>query len=460
MKKIIFMACAIALLLTSCNDYLDVKPYGKVVPKTPEEFSALMHNRLNEIDNGSAPSVIFSIGETINLDMAGCDDFEACLTEQSGRMLPYYMGNFSSGLYQNLYGIIRDCNIVIDNMDDENTKLTNNVLATAYALRAASYYQLLRLFCEAPVKGSYDSQPGMPLVDRFDMEDRPIRSSMQATIDFIEKDLQKSLSYKCTDEIYRFTEDVVKGYLARLYFWAGQWDKCLPLAQEILKSHPLLSGEAYKKMIAKPYTPMNNHLIMLYRLSSNNTEYTVENSNVKFRPVSKRFINCFQNGEDTTDVRYAISINHKRQAVKPIYCGMRAAEFKFMEAESYYHLGKQDEALLSLNELRANRIDGVKPYTMDMLPETPKASLITTDCDGKPMTRLLGAILNERHKEFFLEGDRFFELKRNGGPEYWVPYNGRKYTNLHYMYTLPIPESDIRITKGMVQNPGYTELNY
>ncbi|MFQ7113754.1 RagB/SusD family nutrient uptake outer membrane protein [Hallella bergensis] len=461
MKKIIFLACAITLLLTSCDDYLDVKPYGKVIPKTPEEFSALIHTHLNNIDVGEQAYIIYDAQRVINFDMAGCNDFEACLTEQPGRALPYYMGNLSGG-YGALYEVIRDCNIVINNMTDEGTKTTNNVLAAAYALRAVCYYQLLRLYCEAPVKGSYDSQPGMPLVDRFDMEARPIRSSMQATINFIETDLQKSLSYKCSDELYRFTENVTKGYLARLYFWTEQWDKCLPVAQELLKSHPLLSGDAYKEMIAKPYTPMNNHLIMVYRLASHSAEddYNATNSSIKFRPVSKRFIDCFQNGEDTTDVRYAVSINRKRQAIKPIYCGMRAAEFKFMEAESFYHLGKQDEALQSLNELRAHRIDGVKPYTRETLPAVPQATLLTTDCDGKPMTALLATILNERHKEFFLEGDRFFELKRNGGPEYWVPYNGRKYTNLHYMYTLPIPEIDIRITEGMVQNPGYTELNY
>ncbi|MGI6242869.1 MAG: RagB/SusD family nutrient uptake outer membrane protein [Prevotella sp.] len=461
MKKIIFFVCTVALLLTSCDDYLDVKPYGKVVPKTAEEFSALIHNRLNRIDNGETQTIIFNANQIIDLDMACCDDFEACLTEQSGRMLPYYMASLPGG-YSYLYNFISDCNIVINEMADEGTELTNNVLAAAYAMRAVSYYQLLRLYCEAPVKGNYDTQLGMPLVDRFDMEARPIRSSMQATIDFIESDLQKSLSYKCNDELYRFTEDVVKGYLARLYFWTEQWDKCLPLAQELLKRHPLLSGEDYKKMINRPYTPMNNHLIMLYRFASFGAEedYNASNSNVKFRPISKRFIDCFQNGEDTIDVRYALSINKKRQGIKPIYCGMRAAEFKFMEAESFYHLGKQDEALKSLNDLRAHRIDNVKAYTMETLPKVLKSDLITTDCDGKPLPPLLAAILNERHKEFFLEGDRFFELKRNGGPEYWVPYNGHKYTNFHYMYTLPIPAVDIMSTEGMIQNPGYTELEY
>lgn len=462
MKKIIFLACALAMLFSSCNDYLDVKPYGKVVPKTAEEFSALIHTRLNSIDIGEQYYIIYDAKRLVAFDMAGCNDFETCLTEQSGNDLPYYMKSISGG-YLKLYEIIRDCNIVINNMTDEGTTLTNNVLGASYALRAVCYYQLLRLYCEAPEKGNFDKQPGLPLVDKFDMEARPIRSNMQATIDFIEADLQKSMSYNCTDKIYLFTQEVVKAYLARLYFWSEQWDKCLPLAQEVLKHYPLLSGKEYEEMITKPYTTKkNNHIIKTYQLASPTAEqeYNGHNSSIKYRPVSKRFIDCFQNGEDTTDVRYTLCINRKRQATKPLYCGMRAAEFKCMEAESYYHLGKQGEALQALNNLRSLRIKGVKPYTMETLPDTPKNDLITTDCEGKPMTKLLGAILNERHKELFLEGDRFFQLKRNGGPEYWVPYNGRKYTNLHFMYTRPIPEKDIRSTKGMVQNPGYQDLEF
>ena len=53
---------------------------------------------------------------------------------------------------------------------------------------------------------------------------------------------------------------------------------------------------------------------------------------------------------------------------------------------------------------------------------------------------------------------RKIELKRNGTPEFWTAYNGRKYTTLPYMYTWPIPESEIRINPAVRQNPGYTEL--
>jgi hypothetical protein len=137
---------------------------------------------------------------------------------------------------------------------------------------------------------------------------------------------------------------------------------------------------------------------------------------------------------------------------------MRAAEFKLIEAECCYHLGQSAEALAALNDLRRNRITGVTDYTMATLPAVNADELITVDAEGQPLTPLIGAILNERRKEMFFEGDRVWELKRNGSPEYWTPYNGRKYVTESYMYTLPIPETDVRIIEGLVQNPGYVEL--
>ena len=30
------------LMMTSCSDFLDIKPYGKAIPKTTEEYQALV----------------------------------------------------------------------------------------------------------------------------------------------------------------------------------------------------------------------------------------------------------------------------------------------------------------------------------------------------------------------------------------------------------------------------------
>lgn len=103
-------------------------------------------------------------------------------------------------------------------MEESNTTETNTIRATAHAMRGVCYYQLLRLFCKISQTDNLNNQQGVPLVMTFDMEERPIRSTMQETIDLIEDDFRKAISYHPSENIYRFTEDVIKGYQARLYF--------------------------------------------------------------------------------------------------------------------------------------------------------------------------------------------------------------------------------------------------
>ena len=105
-------------------------------------------------------------------------------------------------------------------------------------------------------------------------------------------------------------------------------------------------------------------------------------------------------------------------------------------AESYYHSEEPEKALAALNELRRKRIADVSDYTMQTLPPVDHDDLIQVDAKGNALTPLLYAIHCERRKELFLEGDRWYELKRNGCPEFWVAKQGLKYTTYSWMYTL------------------------
>ena len=126
--------------------------------------------------------------------------------------------------------------------------------------------------------------------------------------------------------------------------------------------------------------------------------------------------------------------------------------------ESYYHLGRETEALAALNELRRNRITGVTDYTMETLPPVNGDDIISQDACGDALTPLLYAILCERRKELYMEGDRWYELKRNGRPEMWTAKQGRKFTTFSYMYTFPLPVRDLVLVDGLVQNPGYENV--
>ena len=464
MKKLyIILLVAVTGLTLSCSNYLDIKPYGRTIPKTAEEFSALLHTHLGSIDEGTDVVLVGNASQWLTWDAECGDDFETCLTGSGGKTLRKYVGDLtgssaSANLYRNLYQVIRDCNLVLHEMEEKGTKEADKVLATAYALRGVAYYQLMRLFCEAPRVGQFSNQLGLPLVMTFDMEAKPTRSSLQGTIDLIEDDLKESLRFKMNDAVYRFTEDVVQGYLARLYFWTKQWEKALPLAQSLLAKYPLLGGEAYASMMTTTYALTGNQLLKSYRSvsTSGNQSLTGANNTVKHRPVSKRLLANFPEQED--DIRKKLWVNDKRENTKVFFCGMRAAEFKFMEAECYYHLNQKEQALQSINQLRAQRITDAKPLSMDQLPKPLATEIIQVDALGQPLTPLLRLILTERRKEFYLEGDRFFEQKRNGTPEYWTAYNGRKYVTEKFMYTLPLPISNINMVDKLEQNPGYHEI--
>ena len=54
-----------------------------------------------------------------------------------------------------------------------------------------------------------------------------------------------------------------------------------------------------------------------------------------------------------------------------------------------------------------------------------------------------------------MEADLWYELKQTGRPEFWVGYNGIKYTTWKYLYTFPLWQQDLRVNPNLVQNEGY-----
>lgn len=453
MKKIYVLALAV-VLFNSCDNYLEVKTYGKAIPKTSEEFSSILHKHLNSIDNGEDHPLIESSAELVTMESI-TDNFNATLTFSGGSTLPVYAGailNNKQSKYQKLYEVIRDANIIIDNLPAERTKEEQTVIGTAYALRAISYYQLLRDFCE-PFEDN--NQLGVPIVTGFDMEERPIRASYGAVKTLIESDFQKAFTYDLSDEIYRFTNDVVKAYYAKYLFWTKQWDKVIDISEELVDKHPLVSHSKYTSMIQAQNNKEANVFIRSYLYSfSTAVSFLNSQSVIKQRPLSIDFVQAFAK-DGYNDIRYNLTTDNKRINQKLLVSKVRSAELVLMLAESNAHLGNQAEALKWINHLRKNRLANYTPYTISTLPNANTSGNIKIDANGNALTPLLATILNERRKELHGEGDRFYELKRNGRPEFWVANNGLKYTTKKFMYTFPIPRTDIELTPGLIQNDGY-----
>ena len=443
-KSSLYIIISLLFCNLSCTEYLDVKNKGEVIPETAEEFSALLHRHLYSID-GAGEYAFFGAPSTAASYEAYTDNWDADLTTKLD--LPIYVGSDISSLsfrFKSLYEVIRDCNIVIGELKERDTEFGKKLLATAHTIRAVCYYTLMRNYCEP-----YDKSNATEMLD---MEGKPERSDLKETADFIVEDLKQAISLNQTDEHYRFYVDVSKAYLARVYFWMQEWALAASMAKEVLDKYPLISGEAYKEMIQSEVKQLGNVLIRSGISKSEGYVYT-DMQKTKGRPLSLEFVNLFV--EKERDIRYTFSFNTEFVNTKMLKTSLRTAEMCLIMAESYVHSGDTENGLKYLNHLRENRITGYTPYTESNLPAVDPAALVQVDAEGKPLTPLMAAILNERRKELYLEGDRWYELKRNGRPERWCGHSGVKYVTAKFLYTFPIPKEDIALNSGLIQNPGY-----
>ena len=82
------------------------------------------------------------------------------------------------------------------------------------------------------------------------------------------------------------------------------------------------------------------------------------------------------------------------------------------------------------------------------------------DQNEKPF---LDNILEERYRELAFEGHRFLDLKRTGNDvvrddsdcSFLAANNACTLQNSNYLFTLPIPQSEIFVNPSLIQNPGY-----
>ena len=455
MRRTINILAAVCMGLVSCNNYLNVKPQGKVLPQTDEEFASIMHNRICDIEGGYDEFVIGNM-DVISRREGCSDDLDANIAVGS---ITAYAGdviNNRQSDYREIFEIVRDCNIVIENLEGRTTTLASDVLAAAYAMKGICYYNLMRDFCDAWDASDAEEQLGMPLIDEFDILDMSVRASLAQTARYTENLLNKSLSKKMSDGKFFFTEYIVKAYQARLAFWTEDWGRTISICNDIITNSgvSLTSIDGYEEMIQAQYDKKGEVLVRSHINNSSELDwyFSYVKGYIATRPVSASLVALF---DKENDIRYQVGIDSKRMGVKTPECRIRLSEIYLMLAEAYCHKGENELALTVLNELRRHRITNVVDLTMTTLPPLRNDNRIVVDAEGESLTTLMQAILDERRREMFLEGDRWFELKRNGCPEWWIINNGLKYTTKKYMYTAPIYKGDVDINPDLKQNIGY-----
>ncbi|HEY4289869.1 MAG TPA: RagB/SusD family nutrient uptake outer membrane protein [Puia sp.] len=483
MKKKYFLSFFAALLLCSagCNKVLDVPGNAGAQIVTSQVFtdSANATAGVLGLYQGVTNSPLTGRGVNYYTSLSGDEGFSnnASIFAQLGLSLPeqdFYNDAVSTGtinlsgetalLWSNPYGAlgIFGANTAMEGINaDHDSSLSlsarNQLIGECKTLRAYHYFSLVNLFGDVPLVLSTDWKTTALLP----------RASADAVYAQITKDLQDasgllSGTYPSAGR-QRPNRYVALGLLARVYLYRKQWDLARAMVDSVIGSGlyslvPTLDNIFLDKSTEAIWQIGNSDL---------NSPKTAPGMG-DFVPLSAgvpptialnpSFAHAFETGDKrkTSWTRNLLTVNlttlkidtlvsqykYRNTSTTTVAAGaedlmvLRLAEMYLIRAEAVAQLGDPATAMSDVNVIRKRA----------GLPAAFASNL----------SEAMGIILHERQVELFVEGHRWFDLKRVDSvnavmarvkPQYW-PVDG-------HAALYPLPYTELSRDVNLVQNPGY-----
>lgn len=326
------------------------------------------------------------------------------------------------------YEKIGNINMILaeaDNMKPSSTEdhaLCNKILGESHFLRACYYYMLVNLYGKPYAPSTAASTPGVPVKTTEYIEDKEyIRNSVAEVYDQINKDLDEAETYlkdvTTPSSVYHASINAVYLFRSRIYLYMQDWVNAEKYAKLSLgvnsqlqtligfdtTTYPLNSsspetifsmgasalgnmlfqypGKTSSWRVYAPTYYISDHLYNLF--TSNDARKTVYISKTDDKSTN---MPCYHK------IDYSIASWSKYKTVADVYL-FRTAEAYLNLAEAAAQQGDNATACQYLNALRDTRIKN-----------NTAVSLAGAD--------LVTFIREERERELFLEGQRWFDLRR------------------------------------------------
>lgn len=240
-KYIAIIFSAVMMLMSSCNDYIDVLPKGMRIPTTLQDFEALMRNEYSANYLACAQALYLLNDKFVGTNACrNQDNLTTChymWKEDRDRTL---LNASTEDVFDNGYGIIGVMNTIIENAPgatDATDAEKNEVLAYAYAVRAFVLFQIVNYYADAydPVKA--DATPGVPLIYSANLNAPWHQGSVKEVYDQILSDFNKSIELGVPEKAMTAVQPdrgAVEAGLARVYLSMREYDKALAHAEAAL----------------------------------------------------------------------------------------------------------------------------------------------------------------------------------------------------------------------------------
>ena len=461
MKKVTtILAICVVVMLTGCNDYLDIKPKGEKIPTTVSDYETLLNYESVQKVSDTYPAYLTD-------DVFLPDVAEGTATpglnsvDQSIRNLYLFKKEVfgdaqDDGFWFASYNRIYYYNTVIDNImdadgSDEQQKLS--IRAEALISRALEYLYLVNGYAKHYDVRTAESDPGVPLILDEDISKKNlVRASVKDVYAQIQSDLQTALPnlpMQAKGNAFRASKAAGYGVLAKMYLYMGNYAEALKAANEVLKiNNSLLDLKKYA--VVKPQSSIG-------RTNVPQDIDNPENIYIKFAPYvyglsskvfgSDELISLFS--EDDMRLQVYFTKNFRNIPTdKYVWApylranlAVSSPEIYLIAAECEAREGSVERAMSLINKLRDNRIKN-------------NTDIVATDRNDA-----LQKVLEERRRELAMSGMvRYIDLKRLNQDS----QSAKTVTHVTSegtftlepnspLYVLPIPAKVMRFNKNSMQ---------
>ncbi|MXO05432.1 RagB/SusD family nutrient uptake outer membrane protein [Flavobacterium sp. HBTb2-11-1] len=428
MKKIskyIFLFAA-AIAVSSCDDYLDITPVGKVIPETLDQFRAVLTTGYATYPEHKSLTAVRTdelILDEFNDNLINYKDIYIWKDANPDKIT-------TSFHYQDLYSVIFYTNVVINEASKKVavSEERNQLIGEAYALRAMAYFDLVNLFGKPYNAATAGTDKAVPLALEIDLEQAFIPQSVETIYNQIISDTNEAekllnVNTQTKGINYRFSKVALYSLESRVYLYQKQWQKSLEAANKALTIKNNLIDLNATPVLATKYDGAESILALedgLINLLKGLSYASTDLTSAYNQQTDLRFSTYFS----ASGTRFRF----KKGGEDAQKSSFRTSELYLTKAETQVQLNNIADAKSTVLAFVKNRYTPTGYVDLEIAINAMNAADLTN------------FILEERHREFAVEGHRWFDLRRTsqkqivhtiGGDDYTLIQNDPRYTIIY-----------------------------
>ncbi len=242
MRKFIHILSAAAMLwLTGCEKFVDITPTGKKMVEETQEYYDLVAQPLRAYYDSAyallADNAWSKESTILGYEYTSFDGINMTFNEEADRTQLS-----DNNLYANCYNFILRSNIVISLVDSSNgdPELKKLAKAEAKLMRAWDHFIAVNTFAKAYDPATAATDGGIAVMDEYNLEATPKKSSVAQVYEFIIRDIEDALPLleEQPSTIYHPSKAFGYAFAARVYLYHRDWKKAEEAAKEALKRTP------------------------------------------------------------------------------------------------------------------------------------------------------------------------------------------------------------------------------